>query len=248
MKQIFANNARAELVVDNGGTLEITEGVNIPVLDADEFFLATLWTADSRYGSNVEIVKVSDVTGSTWTVERGQEGTSTYAHPAGTPIELRLTAGGLGSIAVLIDDNSVGGGKVWSSMKVSSELSSKSNNSHTHPPATSNSSGFMSSTDKAKLDAIPPNVAGVSTSGDPNNVNFPIGSLVVATRQSGNAVQLDRRESRLIGFSTSSGTGNHMSYYIYQGSGTSTPPNLLSGTWRSLGNISGYGYVFQRVG
>ena len=93
MAQVFANNARAELVEDNGSTLVMTEQVNIPALGGNDYFLSTLWSDTSYYGTDIEIVKVTAVDGDTWTVERAQEGTSQYSHPTGIMAELRLTAG-----------------------------------------------------------------------------------------------------------------------------------------------------------
>ena len=104
MKQVFANNGYAELaaaITDTDTTLSIAASNGIPVLEAEEYFSATLYTPDSRYGSNIEIIHVTSVDGVTgdWTAVRGQEGTDAVAHGIGDNIELRLTAGGLETAA-----------------------------------------------------------------------------------------------------------------------------------------------------
>ena len=93
MSQVFINNGRAFLVEDQGDTLVVEDGVNIPDLGEREFFTATLFQEFGRYGHSIEVVKVTSVEEGLWRVERGQEGTNQRTHPIGTPIELRLTAG-----------------------------------------------------------------------------------------------------------------------------------------------------------
>ena len=44
--------------------------------------------------------------------------------------------------------------RYYTESEVESKLSAKSNNGHTHSTATTNASGFMSSTDKIKLDTL----------------------------------------------------------------------------------------------
>ena len=176
MSQVFANNARAELVEDNGSTLAMTAQVNIPVLGVGDWFSATLATEDSRYGSNIEVVKVTAVAGTQWTVERGQEGTTQVSHAPGTMAELRLTAGGLETAAqqaVEVEEAPKDGKQYargdadWVEIKVEPTnlslgdrtttavpVNSSTGNNVTLPSATTTLAGVMTSADKTKLDGI----------------------------------------------------------------------------------------------
>lgn len=104
MPQLFLNNCRAEVHNGIGGgdtILTVTSVVNAPTsLNADDFFLATLFTPGGVYGTNIEVVKVTAVVATVedryeWTIERGQEGTAAVAHPFSDIVEARLTAGSL---------------------------------------------------------------------------------------------------------------------------------------------------------
>lgn len=80
-----------EIVVAEG------TGANLPVLGAGEYFYATL----SSITGDMEIVKVTAVTGDVLTVVRGQENTTGKAFLAGSMIENRFTAQTLRDIADL---------------------------------------------------------------------------------------------------------------------------------------------------
>lgn len=100
MSQQFANNASAVLASSIGiadTTLTVSEQKNIPALEAGDYFLATLFLNSDP--SHIEVVKVTGVTGNTWTIERQQEDTAPLAHDINAPIELRLTAGSLKALA-----------------------------------------------------------------------------------------------------------------------------------------------------
>ncbi len=88
----FANNATTQLngnILDISTTINVVSGAVFPqVSGGSDFFLATI--AD---GSLNEIVKVTNVSGNTLTVVRGQEGTVAAAWNTGTTISNRLTAG-----------------------------------------------------------------------------------------------------------------------------------------------------------
>lgn len=106
MNQKFANLAHGLLAqnVDITDTQFIVKNaVEVPSLSTGEFFIATVFTTGSNYGTNIEIVKVVQVDGNLWTVERGQEDTAAKEHPQDSRIELRLTAGALSDIYKDID-------------------------------------------------------------------------------------------------------------------------------------------------
>ena len=66
MPQIFINNARGVLAasVPSGETiLSLKNGAHLPAsLASGDWFLMTLFNDASRYGSNIEVVKVTAIT------------------------------------------------------------------------------------------------------------------------------------------------------------------------------------------
>ncbi|BCA91887.1 phage head spike fiber domain-containing protein [Vreelandella aquamarina] len=100
MTQLFFNNARGVLAesVSTGSTLiKIKDHANIPTsLAIGDYFLLTLFRDTTRYGENIEVVKVTAITAGTndqlnLTVERGYEFPA-QIHTAGARLEARLTA------------------------------------------------------------------------------------------------------------------------------------------------------------
>lgn len=101
MTEIFANNAEGVLAAEAADTdtsFTLESGHTFPAPSAGNFFRATLWSVSSGEEVNHEIVHVTDVTSDVATVERAKEGTTARTWPTDTGIELRLTAGALGSI------------------------------------------------------------------------------------------------------------------------------------------------------
>jgi hypothetical protein len=92
--QKFLNNSATTLngaITDSATSIVVTDGtVFSDPASAEEYYLATI--DDS---TNLEIVKITDVTTNTLTVVRGQEGTSGTAFGSGVAISSRLTAGAL---------------------------------------------------------------------------------------------------------------------------------------------------------
>lgn len=103
MKQLFSNNATTTTVGSTSSgdtTITVSIGSVFPSPAADEFFVATLIGLDGNGNeTSWEIVKCTDRSGNTLTVERAQEGTSAATWPTSTRIELRVTANTMGSIA-----------------------------------------------------------------------------------------------------------------------------------------------------
>lgn len=101
MAQLFANNARGILnaAITTGATsivLTAGNGALFPSPGASDWFLATLVGFDTNGNENAwEIVKVTANASDSLTVTRAQESTSAAAWAAGTPIELRISAGTL---------------------------------------------------------------------------------------------------------------------------------------------------------
>ncbi|PWG61777.1 sialidase family protein [Sediminicurvatus halobius] len=98
MPQQFLNNwastlAAAVASTDTAITVDGADASLLGTPSAENFYLLTIEVGDAR-----EIVKVTARSGSTLTVERGQEGTVAQAWAAGAAVELRLTAGALSAL------------------------------------------------------------------------------------------------------------------------------------------------------
>ncbi|MCE3025726.1 hypothetical protein [Salinicola sp. DM10] len=100
MPQLFLNNARAVLAksISAGETvIRVRDPDNLPSALADgDYFLLTLFSDTTRYGENIEVVRVTAVTSGqsgelNLTVERGFEFPERI-HTAGERVEARLTA------------------------------------------------------------------------------------------------------------------------------------------------------------
>ncbi|MCP1319722.1 hypothetical protein [Halomonas sp. 707B3] len=102
MAQIFLNNCYATLaqaITASDTQLELSGMNGFPAfLGAGDYFLLTLYADTTRYGENIEVVKVTGLSGTTLTVERGYE-EGAYAHAMGARIEARLTAETLATFA-----------------------------------------------------------------------------------------------------------------------------------------------------
>lgn len=81
-KQLFANSAKTYLASDIGETdttLDVTDASDLPAPSGGDWFLLCAY---NDMGSLVEIFKCTDVSGTTVTIERGQENTSKTSHTA----------------------------------------------------------------------------------------------------------------------------------------------------------------------
>lgn len=94
--QQFSNNASttlAALLGDSATLLTVESSAGFAVITAPDYELVTLAS-----GATVEILKVTARSGTTWTVERAQEGTTAMEWPSGSLIEARLTAGTMDAV------------------------------------------------------------------------------------------------------------------------------------------------------
>lgn len=104
MTQLFANNAASKLGSGISSsaltlTLKAGDGAKFPSPSGGDFFLATLYQKVGQDEINHEIVKCTARSGDVLTVMRAQEGTTARAFGVDDPVELRLTAGSLTTIA-----------------------------------------------------------------------------------------------------------------------------------------------------
>lgn len=92
---LFANNASGALANEiSAAVTEITlvtgQGANFPDPDTGEIFKVTI---DNYLEGTREICHCTARVGDVLTIERAQEGTTAVVHPAGTLVQLRITAG-----------------------------------------------------------------------------------------------------------------------------------------------------------
>jgi len=103
MTQLFKNNATGSLAsaISNSETLlalATGHGARFPAISGADHFMLTLVSLDGNGNEAAwEIVRVTARTNDSFTVVRGQEGTSAVAWSVGTRVELRVTAGTLDS-------------------------------------------------------------------------------------------------------------------------------------------------------
>jgi hypothetical protein len=107
-------------------------------------------------GDNFEVVTVTDVTGDVLTITREQEDTSARTIVVGDQVAQTLTAGEMNRL-----ESEIAGKADASHTHATSEidgldaaLADKADSSHSHSNATTSAAGFMSSTDKTKLDGV----------------------------------------------------------------------------------------------
>ena len=89
MPALFKNNAITTLagnVAVNATTIEVADASVFPTLSSGDWFYVTLETATFQ----VEVVKVTGVTGNLFTVIRGQDGTTAQAFTLGDHCEARV--------------------------------------------------------------------------------------------------------------------------------------------------------------
>lgn len=146
MPQVFANAARAVLTAPttaNGLTLEVDNGSVFPVAthsgagtpeptSTADWFKVVIQSDDTFEVAYCRMHTAGSNTLSN--VQRGMEGTTGVIHPVGSVVGLRLLASDSGYVL--------------------SALETKSNTNHTHTDASPSLAGFMSASDKEKLDTI----------------------------------------------------------------------------------------------
>lgn len=95
MSVLYTNNASTNLAasITSGQTsLTVTAGTGalFPTISGSDYFLVTLIGIS---GTPIEIVKVTARSTDTFTIVRGQEGTTPSAFNGGDQVQLRITAG-----------------------------------------------------------------------------------------------------------------------------------------------------------
>ena len=89
MALVLANNASTTLasgVNDSATSISVSSATGFPSISGSQFFYVTLDDA-----TNVEIVKVTGVSGTTFTIVRAQDDTSASAFSTGAAVAMRIT-------------------------------------------------------------------------------------------------------------------------------------------------------------
>lgn len=93
MTQLFNNNATTTLsasLASGATSMSVGSSGSFTAPTGDDFLMVTLIRISD---SAIEVIKVTDITGTTWTIVRAQEGTTALDFVAGDKVELRVTAG-----------------------------------------------------------------------------------------------------------------------------------------------------------
>jgi len=112
---LFANNCNTTL---NGGisaiatSMVVTSATGFPSPTGSQYFYCTL--ADAATQTTIEIVKVTAVSGTTFTIVRGQDGTTGTAFASGDVVSLRLVRASLNNFPKLDETNTFTGNLVAS--------------------------------------------------------------------------------------------------------------------------------------
>jgi len=86
----LASTTLASGVSSSATSVSVTSASSFPSLGSGDYFYATIGA-----GSGSEIVKVTAISGTTFTVVRGEDGTTAVSHSSGADCALRVTAGTL---------------------------------------------------------------------------------------------------------------------------------------------------------
>jgi len=103
---LFANNCNTTLsssLTNVATTMSVTSATGFPVPTGSQYFYCTL--ADAATQTTIEIVKVTAVSGTTFTIVRGQDGTTGTIFASGAVVSLRLVAASLNDFPKLDENN-----------------------------------------------------------------------------------------------------------------------------------------------
>ena len=89
----LASTTLASGVSSTATSVSVTSASSFPTLGSGDYFYATIGA-----GSGSEIVKVTGISGTTFTVLRGQDDTTAVSHSSGADVALRVTAGALADL------------------------------------------------------------------------------------------------------------------------------------------------------
>lgn len=102
----FANNASTTLsagIAPAATSISVVSSTLFPAISAPNYCYCTL--SDAATGNTLEIIKVTNISGTTWTVVRGQDGTTAQAYLSGDKVQLRLVTASLNNFPKLDEAN-----------------------------------------------------------------------------------------------------------------------------------------------
>lgn len=125
----FKNNAATTIVTatlnPSDTSVQVSSSALFPAAGAGDYFYATL--SDAATGNTIEIIKVTAVSGSTWTIARAQDGTSANTYISGDNVQLRLVAAILDNTPKLDEANVYTGINTFSQTLISTGLTQTTN-------------------------------------------------------------------------------------------------------------------------
>ena len=111
---LFANNCNTTLsssLTNVATTMSVTSATGFPAPTGSQYFYCTL--ADAATQTTIEIVKVTAVSGTTFTIVRGQDGTTGTIFASGAVVSLRLVRANLTDFALLDEANTFTGANAY---------------------------------------------------------------------------------------------------------------------------------------
>jgi len=229
---LFANNCNTTL---NGGitaiatSMVVTSATGFPSPTGSQYFYCTL--ADAATQTTIEIVKVTAVSGTTFTIVRGQDGTTGTIFASGAVVSLRLVAASLNDFPKLDEANTFTGTITFSTPLLATNM----------VQSTTSTSGYLSNTDWTTFNGKAPAVT--FTTG-----RVPYGQGSTTLNQSanltfdGSALKVTNAQSNQLNLISSS-TGNTQTIQFYNGSNYNYGiVGVVSGTGVIGGDVYGLGY------
>ena len=135
---LFANNCNTTLassLTNVATTMSVTSATGFPSPTGSQYFYCTL--ADAATQTTIEIVKVTAVSGTTFTIVRGQDGTTGTIFASGAVVSLRLVAASLNDFPKLDEANTFTGTITFSTPLLATNM----------VQSTTSTSGYLSNTD-----------------------------------------------------------------------------------------------------
>ena len=120
---LFANNCNTTLnggITDIATSMVVTSATGFPAPTGSQYFYCTL--ADAATQTTIEIVKVTAVSGTTFTIVRGQDGTTGTIFASGAVVSLRLVRASLNDFPKLDEVNTFTQTQTFSVAPITSSL------------------------------------------------------------------------------------------------------------------------------
>jgi hypothetical protein len=120
---LFANNCNTTLsssLTSGATSMSVTSATGFPSPTGVQYFYCTL--ADAATQTTIEIVKVTAVSGTTFTIVRGQDGTTGTIFASGAVVSLRLVRASLNDFPKLDEVNTFSQAQTFSAAPITSTL------------------------------------------------------------------------------------------------------------------------------